>query len=345
MATDAPTISGATARRIPKKKIRWGDAIFHGLLILAVALALGALAWLFGSILVKGVGQLDWSFITSGPSSDAAKAGFYSGIRGSLVLIFWGAVVALPLGFAAAIYLEKFAATTQAELRSWLYSVERRHSDAVATGRNRPLGALGVLAARVWTRVGPTINRIVDVNISNLAAVPSIIYGLLGLTVFITFVGFDKALLAGGLTIGVLVLPIVIIAAREAIRAVPSSIEQGAMALGATKFRAVTRLTLPAAIPGMLTGTILAISRAIGETAPLIVVGGAFFSTTIPSINPLAANEQPLLVMPFQIFQWQGDARDEFQALAPAGIIVLMVVLILLNSAAIFLRNKYSRRW
>jgi phosphate transport system permease protein len=196
-----------------------------------------------------------------------------------------------------------------------------------------------------WARVGPPVNRTIEVNISNLAAVPSIIYGLLGLAIFVTFVGLQKSLLAGGLTLAVLVLPIVIIASREAIRAVPVSIEQGAMALGATRWQAVARQVVPAAFPGMLTGTILAMSRAIGESAPLIVVGGVAFGTQVPSVNPVEANDTPLFAMPLQIFDWTDRPQDEFQQLAAAGIIVLLVVLVLMNAVAILLRNKFSRRW
>ena len=203
----------------------------------------------------------------------------------------------------------------------------------------------GIRASAVWARIGPPLTRVVEVNISNLAAVPSIIYGLLGLAMFVTFIGFNKSLLAGGLTLAVLVLPIVIIASREAIRAVPVSIEQGAMALGATRWQAVSRQTVPAALPGMLTGTILAMSRAIGESAPLIVVGGVAFGTQLPSINPIDANDTPLFAMPLQIFDWADRPQEAFLELAAAGIIVLLGVLIIMNAVAIVLRNKFSRRW
>jgi len=175
--------------------------------------------------------------------------------------------------------------------------------------------------------------------------VPSIIYGLLGLAVFVTFAGLQKSLLAGGLTLALLVLPIIIIASREAVRAVPVSIEQGAMALGATRWQAVSRQMVPAALPGMLTGTILALSRAIGEAAPLIVVGGIVFGTQVPSVNSADANDTPLFAMPLQIFFWAQDPRASFQELAAGGIIVLLAILVLMNSVAIFLRNKFSRRW
>ncbi len=200
-------------------------------------------------------------------------------------------------------------------------------------------------ASFAWARVGPPVNRAIEVNISNLAAVPSIIYGLLGLFVFITFAGLQKSLLAGGLTLALLVLPIIIIAAREAVRAVPVSIEQGAMALGASRWQAVSRQVVPAAFPGMLTGTILAMSRAIGETAPLVVLGAAVFATQLPSLNPLEANDTPLMAMPLQIFAWADRPQQAFQDLAAAGIIVLLGTLLVMNAIAIFLRNKFQRRW
>ena len=140
-------------------------------------------------------------------------------------------------------------------------------------------------------------------------------------------------------------LPIIIIASREAIRAVPISIEQGALALGATRWQAVRSQVVPAALSGMLTGSILAMSRAIGESAPLIVVGGVVFSTQIPSVNPVNANSEALVAMPLQAFFWAGQPRQEFHELAAAGIIVLMAVLLLMNAVAILLRNRYGKRW
>ncbi|MBI2684351.1 MAG: ABC transporter permease subunit, partial [Actinobacteria bacterium] len=198
---------------------------------------------------------------------------------------------------------------------------------------------------RAWSRAVGPLNRFIDINISNLAAVPSIIYGLLGLGVFVALFGVPKSILAGALTLALLVLPIIIIASREAIRAVPPSIEQGAMALGATRLQAVTRQVMPAALPGVLTGSILAVSRAIGESAPLIVVGGVVFTTKDLSLNPLSAADQPLIAMPLQIFFWAGDPRASFRELAAAGIIVLLGSLLVINAVAIYLRNRFSRRW
>jgi phosphate transport system permease protein len=184
-------------------------------------------------------------------------------------------------------------------------------------------------------------NRIVEVNIQNLAAVPSIVYGILGLAFLVRGpldLGF--VLFAGSLTLALLVLPIVIIAAREALRAVPDSIRQGSLALGATRWQTIRVQVLPAAVPGIATGVILAVSRALGEAAPLLLVGATVFVTFDPS--PF---EGGFSAMPVQIFQYATRPQEEFQALAFAGVIVMLVVLLAMNSFAIWLRNRYERRW
>jgi phosphate transport system permease protein len=352
MATETPQLpipgDAVAGRPLAKKRIRPADAIFFGGVLAAVLISLGVLVWLLVSILIQGLPALDWDFLTEPTSTDPERAGFNSSIRVTFVLMVITFAVAIPIGFAAALYLEKFASISRAQLLSVARARGRRLADLRARGASAPrilLARSSVAASQVWARVGPAVNRIVDVNISNLAAVPSIIYGLLGLAVFIAIVGLQKNTLAGGLTLALLVLPIIIIASREAIKAVPVSIEQGAMALGATRWQAVSRQVFPAALPGMLTGTILALSRAIGEAAPLIVVGGVVFATQVPSINPLVADDTPLLAMPLQIFFWAGEPQEEFRQLAAAGIIVLLGTLIAMNLVAIFLRNKFSRRW
>jgi len=341
MATAAPPIP-VDAPRLARKRLRPWDTAFHGFVILSIGVALGALAWLFAIVLWQGLPLLNLEFITNNPSRKPEAAGFYSPMIGSIMLMFWTAIVAIPLGFAGALYLEKFAPTSAAELDSWSRRIERRHRDRQAASA---LGTLGVGWAKVWARIGPRINRILEVNISNLAAVPSIVYGLLGLALFVQIVGLERSIFTGGITLGLLVLPIIIVASREAIRAVPSSIEQGAMALGATRWQAVRRQVFPAALPGMLTGTILAMSRAIGETAPLVVFGGVLFATNQASLNPAESIDSTLWAMPLQIFFWKFDARTDFQDLAAPAIIVLLAVLILMNLAAILIRNKFSRRW
>jgi phosphate transport system permease protein len=350
MATETPPYTGdiAAPRPLKKKRIRPADALFFGGVLAAVLISLGLLAWLLISILIQGLPRLDWQFLTEPTSTNPDLAGFNSSIRVTFVLMVITFAVAIPIGFAAALYLEKFAAISREQLLSAANARDRRLRDLrarSASGLRIVMAVVAANAARWWARVGPPVNRTIDVNISNLAAVPSIIYGLLGLAVFISIVGLQKNTLAGGLTLALLVLPIIIIASREAIKAVPVSIEQGAMALGATRWQAVSRQVFPAALPGMLTGTILALSRAIGESAPLIVVGGVVFATQVPSINPLEANDTPLLAMPLQIFFWAGQPQESFQELAAAGIIVLLGTLVVMNLVAIFLRNKFSRRW
>jgi phosphate transport system permease protein len=187
-------------------------------------------------------------------------------------------------------------------------------------------------------------NRVIEVNIQNLAAVPSIVYGILGLAFLVRGpLELGPVILAGGLTLGLLVLPVVIIAAREAIRAVPPSIREGSMALGATQWQTIRRQVLPAAIPGIATGVILSLARAIGETAPLIVVGAA----TVVAFNPSGLNDA-FTAMPIQIFDWitrPSSDVNNYAPLAAAGILLLMILLLLMNSVAIWLRNRYEQKW
>jgi phosphate transport system permease protein len=347
MAVEVPR-EAAAPRPLRRKRIRPADALFHAGALAAVLIAVGVLVWLLVSIVTSGAATLTLDFLTAPVRTSASRAGFMSALRGSLVLMIITVVVAIPVGFAAAMYLEKFASISRQQLLSGAYLRQRRLREQEAAGVSGPrllAQRASVAGSFAWARVGPPLNRMIEVNISNLAAVPSIIYGLLGLAVFVTFIGLEKSLLAGGLTLALLVLPIIIIASREAIRGVPVSIEQGAMALGATRWQAVSRQVFPAAFPGMLTGTILAMSRAIGESAPLIVVGGIAFGTQLPSVNPLEANDTPLFAMPLQIFDWADRPQAAFQELAAAGIIVLLATLVVMNALAIFLRNKYSRRW
>jgi phosphate transport system permease protein len=182
-------------------------------------------------------------------------------------------------------------------------------------------------------------NRLLELNIQNLAAVPSIVYGILGLAFIVRGIGLGQVLLAGALILTLLVLPTVIIAAREAIRAVPDSIRQGAYALGATQWQVTSRQVLPAALPGIATGAILALSRGIGETAPLIMVGAVTYVAFDPSVLG------PFTALPIQIYQWVRLPQEEFRLLAAAAIIVLLGILLSLNAVAILLRNRYQRRW
>jgi phosphate transport system permease protein len=275
------------------------DRVFAVLVFAATMVGLVVLAVLLVDIARDGLPRLSWAFLASFPSVNPANTGIYPALLGSLWLLAITAVVSVPLGIGAAVYLEEYATDT------WL-------------------------------------TRLVEVNISNLAGVPSIIYGLLGLGIFVNLLGSVTAretILSGALTLSLLILPIIIIATREALRTIPASVREGGYALGATKWEVIRSHLLPMALPGALTGTILALSRAIGETAPLIVVGAATYITFAPE-GPFSAYS----ALPIQIYSWVSQPQPAFQVAAAAGIVVLMVVLLLTNSVAIWLRNKYQRR-
>ncbi|MDX8364225.1 phosphate ABC transporter permease PstA [Cytobacillus sp. IB215665] len=183
-------------------------------------------------------------------------------------------------------------------------------------------------------------NDFIQTNISNLAGVPSIVFGLLGLTVFVRALHLGTSVLAAGLTMSLLILPVIVVASQEAIKAVPNELREASYGMGATKWQTIRRVVLPAAIPGMLTGSILALSRAIGETAPLVVVGIPTFVMFLPD-NLLDS----FTAMPLQIYNWTGRPQEDFQHVAAAGIIVLLVVLIVMNSIAVFIRNRFEKRY
>ncbi|MGD6815459.1 phosphate ABC transporter permease PstA [Metabacillus sp. 84] len=180
----------------------------------------------------------------------------------------------------------------------------------------------------------------IQMNISNLAGVPSIVFGLLGLTIFVRFFDLDRSILAGGLTMALLILPVIVVASQEAIRSVPGQLREASYGMGATKWQTIYRVVLPTAVPGILTGSILAFSRAVGETAPLLVVGAYAAVRYIP--DDLLST---FTVMPIQIYQWAARPQAEFQTLAAAGIIILFIILIVMNSIAVLIRNKFSNRY
>ena len=184
------------------------------------------------------------------------------------------------------------------------------------------------------------LNDFIRMNISNLAGVPSIVFGLLGLTIFVRLMDLGKTILAAGFTMSLLILPVIIVAAQEAIRAVPNEQREASYGMGATKWQTIVRVVLPAAIPGILTGSILALSRAIGETAPLVVIGIPVILQFLPTgiLDSFTA-------LPMQIFDWAKRPQEEFQFVAAAGIIVLMTVLVCMNSIAVFIRNKFQKRY
>lgn len=203
-----------------------------------------------------------------------------------------------------------------------------------------PVGVGAAIYLEEYADPARWYNRLLEVNIQNLAAVPAIVYGILGLGFLVRGVGLGQVVLAAALTLSLLVLPIVIIASRQAIRAVPNSIRLGSLALGATRWQTIRRQVLPAAVPGIATGSILALSRAIGEAAPLILLGGLTFIT----FNPTGL-DSAFTVLPIQIFNWISRPQEEFRVLAAAAIVVLLVILLVMNSAAILIRSRYQRKW
>jgi phosphate transport system permease protein len=202
-----------------------------------------------------------------------------------------------------------------------------------------PIGVLTAIYLEEYADRTRWWNKLIEVNIQNLAAVPSIIYGILGLAFIVRGIGIGRVVFAGALILTLVVLPTVVVASREAIRAVPDSIRQGAFALGATKWQVVWRQVLPASIPGIATGSILALSRAVGETAPLLMVGATVYVAFDPELFGAYT------ALPIQIFQWVRLPDPEFQTLAAAAAIVLLVIVLSMNAVAIFLRNRYRKQW
>jgi phosphate transport system permease protein len=284
----------AGARGIRRR--RAVDIVFQALALLVLVVTLGALAALIADVWSDGFSRLSWDFVTSFPSRRASQAGIWHALTGSVFVILLTALIAVPIGVAAAIYLEEY-------------------------------GSRSVTA------------RLIEINITNLAAVPSVIYGLLGLGLFVRMLGLGRSVLAGAATLALLVLPVVILSTREALRAVPKSIREGSYALGATKWQTIWHQVLPMAMPGILTGLILALSRAIGETAPLITIGAVTFVTFVPD-----SIWSPFTVLPIQIFNWVSRPQVEFQTNAAAGILVLLALLLTMNAAAIWLRDRYQRK-
>ena len=272
---------------------------FRVLVFIATIIGMVVLGVLLVDIAVDGVPRLNLEFLTSLRSSTPETAGIYAGLIGSVWLISLTALVAVPLGIGAAVYLEEYAGD------NWL-------------------------------------NRIVEINISNLAGVPSIVYGLLALGIFVNYLApltGGTSIISGAAALTLLILPVIIIATREAIRAVPGKVREGAYALGATKWDTVRGHVLPMALPGAMTGTILALSRAIGETAPLIVVGAAAFLSFTPN-----GPTDRFSAMPIQIYGWTSLPQEGWEAVAAAGIVVLLVVLLLMNSVAVTIRNRTQKR-
>jgi phosphate transport system permease protein len=300
----APSTSELVAARLRGGGLEWRSYLLQGGMLIALLLALGILLVLLVDIVTRALPVLTErpiDFLASDLSSRPARAGIAQGLLGSLLLSLFVALLALPIGIGAAVYLEEYAHDTR-------------------------------------------VTRLIRTNIRNLAGVPAIVYGLLGLAVFVTLLGMGKTLIVGGLTLAVLVLPIVVITTSEALRAVPNSIREAAFAVGATRWETVRSHVLPYAAPGILTGTILSLARAFGETAPLLMVGAVAgtFSSGGGLIEQISG---PYTALPTIVFSWAGRPQDEFRALTAATIVALLVVILLVNGTAILLRNRYDRKW
>jgi phosphate transport system permease protein len=272
------------------------DLLFQLLSLSTLIIALAALATLVYDIFSDGASRVSWTFLTTFPSRNAEEAGVFHALMGSIWVIGLTAALALPIGVAAAIYLEEYGTRSK-------------------------------------------VARFIELNIANLAAVPSIIYGLLGLGLFVRLMGMGQSVMAGAATLALLALPVVILSTREALRTVPGSIREGSYALGATKWQTIWNQVLPMALPGVLTGLILALSRAIGETAPLITIGALTYIPFAPD-----SVWSKFTVLPIQIFNWVSRPQAEFHTNAAAAILVLLALLLSMNAVAIIVRDRYQRR-
>ncbi len=301
----ASGIDGNYYQRLAHRKRR--ASLFYGVCVAAVVLALLMLVALLYSVISEAVAWLNLdgtslrTLLTEIPSSKAVNSGLYPAIVGTLWVMGICVFVSFTVGVSAAIYLEEYSG-------------------------------------------GSRLAELIQINIQNLAAVPSIVYGILGLSIFVTFFvvvapGTDgKNVTAAGLTLALLIMPVVIVSSQEAIRAVPSSIREGGYALGGTRWQVIWKLVLPQAMPGILTGIILAVSRAMGEAAPLVIMGALSFVPFAPA-SPL----DRFTVLPIQIYVWISKPQEEFHHLAAAGIVVLLIMLLGMNAFAIFLRNRLQK--
>lgn len=285
------------------------DSLFSLLGLACLVFALMVLMALVYDLGKTGVPRLSWPFLTSFPSRFADKAGILSAWVGTLLVMIVTACVAIPFGIAAGIYLEEYAP------------------------KNR-------------------ITTIIEINITNLAGVPSIVFGLMALGLFVYKAGLGQSILTAGLTLGLLILPIIIVTTREAIRAIPVAIREAAYALGATKWQTVRDHVLPYSLGGILTGVIVALSRAIGETAPLVTIGALTFIAFLPhspvqSVPPFVSMQwlmDPFTVMPIQTFNWISRPQEEFHVNAAAAGIMLLVMTLGMNGAAILVRHHFRKR-
>lgn len=273
------------------------DRFFKGLCLAACMAACLILVVLLGKLLFDGLPRISGEFLTRPPSEIARRAGILTPLMGSLFVMLLTMAFVVPVGVAAAIYLEEL------------------------TPKKTPF------------------IRFIQLNIANLAGVPSIVFGMLGLALFVVLMGMDKHILTGALTMGILVLPMVILVSQEALKAVPRNYREASLAMGCTTWQTVRRIVLPVALPGILTGVILAAARAIGETAPLIVVGAVGLVTSLPT-----SVTDRYTVLPLQILDWSQRPSPDFRTNAAGAIVALMLMLLILNSAAIIIRARAQRR-
>lgn len=309
MSTTQAVAAGAVTRSLRGSRADVAGHVFTALLLVSLLFTLAILAVLVGDQLQRGMPVLlerGTDVLTSPLSSRPDRAGVAQGILGTAMLAVIVSLLAFPIGILTAVYLEEYAPANK-------------------------------------------LTRFIDVNIRNLAGVPSVVYGLLGLAMFVSLfqllgVGNGRNILSGGLTLAVLVLPLVIITSAEAIRAVPTTIREAGYGIGASRWQVVRTLIIPSAAPGILTGTVLALSRAMGETAPLILAGAVLgsFSTGGGLADVFGG---PYTALPIIVFDWARKPQEEFRALTSAAILVLLAVTILANAVAIYLRNRFERRW
>ena len=308
MAQAIPAPDLAALRRGIRRR-RLTDRLFAVFGWACMAVGLVTLAALLIDLAIDGVPHLRWDFFTSFPSRHADRAGIFSAWVGTVAVMIVTALAAIPLGVAAAVYLEEYGP------KNW-------------------------------------ITDVIEISVTNLAGVPSIIFGLLALGLFVYVLDLGRSVLTGGLTLGILVLPIVIVATREAVRAVPFAVREAAFALGATKWQTVWHHVLPYSLGGIATGIIIALARAIGETAPLITIGALTYIAFLPS-SPITSEppflslqwmEDPFTVLPIQMFNWISRPGSDFQGNAAAAGLVLLVMTLLMNGAAIWLRYRLRKR-
>lgn len=290
------------------------DRTFHWIGIAATSFGLIVLFVLVFDVVRDGASRLNWDFFTSFPSRKPEQAGILSAWVGTVWLMVTTGLLAIPIGIASGIYLEEYAP------------------------KNKFTG-------------------FIELNIANLAGVPSVIYGILGLGLFVKALHLDRSVLAGGMTLALLILPVIILSTREALRAIPFSLREASYALGATRWQTIRQQILPASMGNILTGIILAMSRAIGETAPLIAIGALTYIPFLPT-PPVSMDKSfpylhftlqglvdPFTVLPIQVFNWVSRPQKGFLVDAAAGITVLLIITLLMNGIAIYLRHKHQKRW